>query len=249
MKSILVYQDEGVDSFCVHSLVSSLQEERVHERYVISLVDRRVFQTNDWQDCTDLVIFPGGRDIPYHQALQGLGNHHIAQFVHSGGSFLGFCAGAYYGCKSIEFEKGGPLEVLADRELQFFPGIARGPALGLGKFSYTGLEGAQLAQLSTATAMTAAYYNGGCFFVSADAYEEVSVLARYQALEEQSAAIVRCKVGKGQAILSGVHPECSVLCLQQAPLVAKEDLESLQLIEEQRKALFRELLRCSLSSF
>jgi hypothetical protein len=49
-------------------------------------------------------------------------------FVNSGGSYLGLCAGAYYACSSVQFEQGSRLQVLGDRELAFFPGIACGAA-------------------------------------------------------------------------------------------------------------------------
>ena len=49
-------------------------------------------------------------------------------YVKSGGSYLGLCAGAYYGCARVVFEPGTPLEVVGGRELQFFPGTARGAA-------------------------------------------------------------------------------------------------------------------------
>jgi glutamine amidotransferase-like uncharacterized protein len=52
-----------------------------------------------------------------------------AEFVElAGGSYLGLCAGAYYGSSRVVFEPGTPLEVIGDRELAFFPGIARGAA-------------------------------------------------------------------------------------------------------------------------
>lgn len=51
-----------------------------------------------------------------------------AEFVTQGGSYLGLCAGAYYACARVEFEPGTPLEVVGDRELAFFPGIAQGAA-------------------------------------------------------------------------------------------------------------------------
>jgi glutamine amidotransferase-like uncharacterized protein len=47
-------------------------------------------------------------------------------FVEGGGSYLGLCAGAYYGCSRVEFETGGAMEVVGARELAFFPGVARG---------------------------------------------------------------------------------------------------------------------------
>lgn len=49
-------------------------------------------------------------------------------YVQSGGSYLGLCAGAYYASSQVEFEPGSTLEVVGDRELDFFPGTARGAA-------------------------------------------------------------------------------------------------------------------------
>ena len=70
---------------------------------------------------------PGGADLPYCTHLNGHGNSLIRGFVESGGSYLGLCAGAYYGCGHVEFELGNPsMEVQGPRELRFFPGTAKG---------------------------------------------------------------------------------------------------------------------------
>ena len=39
------------------------------------------------------IVFPGGRDSPYHDKLKGPGNKLIRRFVESGGWYLGLCAG------------------------------------------------------------------------------------------------------------------------------------------------------------
>jgi len=147
MKKILVYHDKGAIPFCVTSLVSALQQEHIDSTHEICFANRALIQTTGWQKETKLLVFPGGADIPYHQALKGLGNQYIADYVKQGGNYLGICAGGYYGSSFIEFEQGGPLEVIAERELKFFPGIARGPAYGLGKFCYQTQRGAQISQL------------------------------------------------------------------------------------------------------
>jgi hypothetical protein len=54
-------------------------------------------------------------------------------FVHSGGAYLGLCAGAYYACARVEFEPGSAMEVAGGRELSFFPGVARGAAVPGGR--------------------------------------------------------------------------------------------------------------------
>ena len=63
----------------------------------------------------------------YCSILNGAGNRKIEQFVQQGGTYIGFCAGGYYGSSKCEFEVGDKyLQVIGDRELAFFPGICRG---------------------------------------------------------------------------------------------------------------------------
>ena len=149
-------------------------------------------------------IMPGGRDRPYAAALDGRGNAQIRSFVEQGGTYLGICAGAYYGAKRVEFERGSPLEVSEDRELAFFDGIATGPAYGPG-FAYNSEQGARMALLHTEQGIMRVYYNGGCTFQGD--LQNVKIHARYQDIKGHPPAIIECAVGKGQAFLSGVHLE------------------------------------------
>ena len=246
MQKIFIYRDVGADAACVASLVAELRRH-VGDAYHIAWADRHLLCRPEWQREAALLIFPGGRDVPYHRALQGVGNAHIREFVERGGSFLGLCAGGYYGSATVEFERGRPLEVVAERELKFFPGVARGPAYGLGEFEARSERGARVAQLHVMggeePTVSAAYYHGGCAFVDADAYPTVSVLARYAELHEQPAAIVRCRVGQGWAILSGVHPEyCAMHGVSVVPTMSRSMREALHAVEPQRDALFKCLL-------
>lgn len=152
-----------------------------------------------------LFIMPGGRDRPYHAALKGEGNAQIRSFVENGGTYLGICAGAYYGCRRVEFDQGFPLEVCEERELSFFPGKAVGPAYGKGTFEYESEKGARLARIQTPTGIFQTYYNGGCFFEGD--LTHVKILARYLDLPGHPPAIIECSIGQGKAILSGVHIE------------------------------------------
>jgi biotin--protein ligase len=244
MKKILIYRDEGADPFGIASLVSTLKQENVDKTFLLSWANRELFQTDVWQKETHLVIFPGGRDIPYHEALKGPGNLHLADFVQNGGNFLGICAGGYYGSAAIEFEQGGPLEVLDARELKFFPGIARGPAYGPGKFCYQTGQGSQIAQLTLfpSALSSAAYFNGGCAFVNAEHYAAISVMARYTDIEGQPAAIVKCRVGAGRAILCGVHPEYSAFNHCSKKHISNSMLSALKQVESERRILFKDIL-------
>jgi len=254
MKNILIYTDKGADPFCIESLVSALKQEKLDEKYVIRQIKRDLLLETDWQKETHLLIFPGGRDIPYHRSLKGSGNHNIRTFVENGGNFLGICAGGYYGSSIVEFEQGGPLEVLGERELKFFPGIARGPAYGLRRFDYLSDKGAQIAKINLASSVstvTAAYYNGGCsfdypfkysYFNSEESINDVCpkvlVMARYADIEGQPAAIVKCHIGAGSAILSGVHPEYSAYHECTRKHIKGHLLLALKKIESERRCLF-----------
>lgn len=240
MKKILIYKGEGVNVFCIASLLAALKCEEIDQKFQIVLANKDLFTGEDWQYDAHLVIFPGGRDTPYHNALKGSGNDKIRDFVLKGGNFLGICAGGYYGSSLIEFEKNGPLEVIAERELKFFPGIARGPAYGLGKFDYRSGKGAQIARIDLVNpfSQTAAYYNGGCLFLEAEKYQTISILGRYSDIEGKPAAIVKCKVGQGQAILCGVHPEYSAYHECTGKNIKESLLLELKEIEKERRALF-----------
>jgi biotin--protein ligase len=207
MKSIFLYRDDGV---CPSSLRATVRSLRTVTNRPITLVTRDNFLEAGWEKKAEMVIIPGGRDVPYSLALQGAANRRIRNYVANGGRYFGICAGAYYGSASVCFEKGGPLEVIGSRELSFFPGSAIGPALGLGEFCYENSHGARITSLALSETYFSdksakVYYNGGCTFNLETA--NVTALAHYEDLLEKSPAIILCQVGQGKALLSGVHPE------------------------------------------
>ena len=239
MNEILIYADEGNCPISLKCLSAAFREENLHHR--LRLVDRHFIIEESWENDTCVLVIPGGRDIPYHEALTGPGNKKISSYVKQGGRYLGICAGAYFAASSIEFEKGGPLEVTGTRELSFYPGIATGPAYGLNQFNYNSEVGARIAKLDVSGQKPlSAYYNGGCSFVDPHKYQNVSVVAKYSDIENAPAAIIQCQVGKGIAYLSGVHPEFSYAYL---PASRKKQLPQLQDIESERKFLFQFILK------
>jgi biotin--protein ligase len=160
----------------------------------------------------------------YCRTLNGEGNRRISRFVNGGGSYLGFCAGGYYGSKKCEFEVDDPkMAVVGERELGFFPGICRG--LAFEGFVYNSEKGARAADIkieksafveeSEGLADTfKSYYNGGGVFVDAKKWEDrgVEILASYTEdlhvdSGEGKAAVVYRKVGEGHTVLTGPHPE------------------------------------------
>jgi biotin--protein ligase len=190
--------------------------------YAVIPVTDNVILKEPWTASCALLVFPGGADMGYCRSLNGEGNRRIAQYVRRGGSYLGFCAGGYYGSSQCEFEVGNKLlEVVGPRELSFFPGTCRGCAFkGFVYHSEAGakavtLDISQSAFKSGLAPLTfRSYYNGGGVFVDAGKFsnKNVEILATYaQELDvaggEAPAAIVYCKIGEGGALLTGPHPE------------------------------------------
>ena len=190
--------------------------------YAVLSVEGKAIVEEPWTGTCALLVFPGGADLGYCRTLNGEGNRRIIQYVERGGSYLGFCAGAYYGSKRCEFELGNKkLEVVGDRELGFYPGTCRG--LAFPGFVYQSEAGTKAVELQVSkTSLTKgsvpavfrSYYNGGGVFVDAPNFRNngVEVLASYtQQLKvdsgEGTAAVIYCKAGEGAAVLSAPHPE------------------------------------------
>lgn len=214
---MLVYNGSGVSAssrdYTLHSLRTFLSH-----RYDVQLVTPKTLRDEPWTDNCALLVFPGGRDLPYHFDLSGKPNRRIKEYVENGGRYLGICAGAYYACSEIEFEKGTPLEVTGQRELGFFPGLCRGTTFP--GFEYETESGARETSLalkreawrdhwSQSPNHCDVWYNGGGSFVldPNQPPKGAQVLAEYEEVEPKQVAGVLCSVGKGQALLWAVHPE------------------------------------------
>ena len=151
----------------------------------------------------DLFIMPGGASRYVSAKLNGAGNAAIKAYVADGGTYLGICAGAYYGCRRTEWHPGRADPISVENELAFFPGTARGP-LPFGPAVDDKIAAIVPLTLSAPPAdgtVTKALYWDGCRF---DGAEPETVLARYA---DGSAAVIAGTHGKGRYILSGPHPE------------------------------------------
>jgi len=47
-------------------------------------------------------------------------------FIRMGGTYVGLCAGAYFGASNVVFEPNTPLEVIGERPLKLIDGVAYG---------------------------------------------------------------------------------------------------------------------------
>lgn len=235
---IYVYNDEGVSPSSLTQTLTSFGKTS----YSIQTLDAAKLIQADWTKDAALLIMPGGADLGYVKKLNGTGNQIIKAFVASGGAYLGLCAGGYYGAKQVEFDKGGPLEVLGSRELSFFKGKAIGPILA--PYFYNSEKGARAAKLKLQSGNATVYYNGGGYFEHAESYSNVEIIARY---DNGLPAIISLPYKQGRVVLSGVHFEYN-------PNLLDENDEYLKMIHQalidgnaKRMTLFDTILKDLLS--
>ena len=150
--------------------------------FVVEKTDAAAIREGTLEERCHLLVLPGGRDLPYCSKLNGEGNTKIREFVKRGGSYLGLCAGGYYGTSSVQFAVGDPvMEVVGSRELKFFPGVAQGPTFP--GFQYGSNAGARACSIllhpaaqrllgkvshSEGTSSLALYYDGGGYFTRSE---------------------------------------------------------------------------------
>ncbi|MBS0186371.1 MAG: biotin--protein ligase [Proteobacteria bacterium] len=248
---LYIYNGPGVSPISLLQMKESLKEV-VDPSYVIKEIGPEEVIKGNWVKDAALYVMPGGADIPYCKSLSQNGNKVIKEYVNKGGSYLGVCAGAYYASDNIEFAKGTPLEVIGKRELSFFNGCAEGPVLA--PYDYATNSGARLSFIRwrdkgdpdiKKDTMFPAYFNGGCHFVDAKKVPNVTPLAFYKEPngKEDKAAIIDIKVGKGRALLSGVHFEYSPKLMDKDDPFLKKIQAELFLKDKERIRLFKGVLK------
>jgi biotin--protein ligase len=210
-RTVFVYEGPGVSHQSLKQI--DLAVKKALPDYFLTHIGPSEVINDPWEEKAAFFILPGGADIPYAKALNGRGNQKIKDYVVNGGAFLGICAGSYYAGGFVDFAKDTPLEVQGPRELAFFPGTVKGPALA--EYDYLSNKGARAAQLTWSAPSTefkkdqkfTVFYNGGGFFLEAADFPNTSILAYYDDGKGKRPGIIQCQVGKGMAILSGAHFE------------------------------------------
>ena len=232
-KIIYIYNDEGVSQESLKHTIHSFSKD-----YSIKTIDAEELKQGNWTKDADLFIMPGGADVPYAKKLNGKGNQIIKNYVKNGGSFLGICAGAYYAAGFVEFDKGGELEVIGPRELQFFPGKAIGPALA--KYDYQTNSGARSANITIDNKDVGIYFNGGAYFDKTDQMKDIIVIGKY---DIDKPAIIYTKYGSGSVVLSGVHFEYDAVLFDKNDKYIVDLLPNLLASDQDRLELMKKILK------
>lgn len=147
-------------------------------------------------------IMPGGASRYVADKLDGAGNAAIKNYVAKGGCYIGICAGAYYACRTIYWHNGAQ-KITVTNELALFGGASQGP---IAEYC-TGTDTARIAQITTADGqrLPTLYWGGPRFFDVAE--NNANVLARYDGLSNNDAAIISGTHGQGCWLLTSNHPE------------------------------------------
>ena len=233
-EKVLVYRDYGVGDLTnlvneLHRYFDPLGKE-VDFTDAASIIKEDVLNEN-----VALFVMPGGAATPFLQKLKVLGNEKIKNYVENGGHYLGICAGAYYACYQVEFEKDIPsLCIVRSGELL---NLVHAHAVGtlykelnIRPYMKNEASSAGVRLIWQDNSVYYAHYHGGPKFVGEDGNFEV--LARYQDVLDTPAAIIAQNYGLGRVVLSGVHFEDRGADLQKALHALRIDLKEAKNIAE-----------------
>lgn len=93
-KTILLYNGRGADKFCVDKTVKSFEGYLGARSANLVLIDASNLTESNFKGAKAIVI-PGGNAAHMRAELKAEGIEKICNFVSDGGSYIGFCAGAY----------------------------------------------------------------------------------------------------------------------------------------------------------
>ncbi len=193
---VAVLADVGAWHLGARSVVEALESAGVACR----VLDAALLQA-DGLDGVEGLVLPGGWAAHQSAGLGESGLRRIRAFVEGGGRCLGICAGAFLLAKTVAWEgRSHPYP------LGLFDGTAEGPLPGLAAW-----PDRAAVRLTPTTAGTrrglaalgrrAQLYYGGPRLLGGTALD---VLASYP---DGTAAVVSRRVGQGEVVLIGTHPE------------------------------------------
>nr|ODO02444.1 biotin-[acetyl-CoA-carboxylase] ligase [Cryptococcus depauperatus CBS 7855] len=210
---VLVYGGPGVSPLSLsHTLLTLRLLLLPH--YTVQPVTPDALSSQPWEKYCALLVFPGGRDLPFVEELTNKRQvtKRIKNYVEGGGKFLGICAGAYFASAELQFDVGGSMEVIGKRDLALFPGQCVGPIFeGFQYASEAGSHAVTLYLSPQSQILEHIYYNGGGHFIlPCPATSDVQILAHFtepSGSTKEPIAAVLTRNGKGCSVLTSVHPE------------------------------------------
>jgi len=173
----------------------------------ISEVGEKEVLPEKWNPSKTLFILPGGKAGEYDQSLQEKVKP-LKAFVEQGGCFFSVCGGSYFASKRTVYQI-SPQELLEkERTLGLFEGTAQGPLIPSDSDDISFHHGALQVRWNKTEEKSPVLISGGGAFIPNKGGVNHEVLVSYDdplVPKELSAAVVKCYVGQGRAILSSLH--------------------------------------------
>ena len=157
-----------------------------------------------------VVVFPGGDAYGYKTGLSGYEGN-VRNFISSGGSYFGICAGSYYAASSIVWlgrTYSYPLGIFKGQDIGAVSDIAPWPGYALTTLNVSGDS-----VIGNLGPIHALYYGGGYHTIPADSTQGSHVYSAASFTSGSASGrsdLVRYSYGSGKVALSTTHPEALV---------------------------------------
>jgi len=196
-----IYSDYGAWEDGIRALEQFLDWKGVsHERLTAEQINTQTL-TDEYVS----ICFPGGYALYYKLAITASGIQNIRDLVSNGGSYIGFCAGAFFACDSVNWEEDG----LFDYPLDLYQGIGYGAIDAIVPWDGHTMTTINLQPLHPINTFEPAsekmLYYGGPWFKSHQGVRADTV-GTYEA-SYNFPAIISTGYGEGRVLLIGTHPE------------------------------------------
>ncbi len=162
---VRVYNDYGTSQLSVGFTLSRFAEFGVSATPIKA---QDIALSRDWMNETDLLVFTSNSVTKFMEALGPSGMDAIQHYVRErGGLYLGICAGAYFGAKTIDFS--GEHLTRRTEGLGFFNVVARGGLNDIMGRPYSGYSDSaaivDMFEHGSRTKFTSLYWGGPRFLV------------------------------------------------------------------------------------
>lgn len=205
IRSILIYNGAGVYGESVTKLMRLFGY--VSGPWKITEIGEKEVDPDRWSPVETLFILPGGKAGEYDMHL-GVQVKKLRKFVEEGGLFFSVCGGSYFASKQTIYQLSTQECLEKTRELGFFKGVAQGPLIPSHSDDISFHHGAIQVRWKDTKRKASVLISGGGAFIPTEESKGYEVLVSYddpRIPEKFSAAVVKCYVGKGRAILSNLH--------------------------------------------
>ena len=205
IRNILIYNGPGVYGESVTKLQRLFGY--VTGPWRISVLKENEVRPEKWTPAKTLFILPGGKAGEYDEHL-GKQVAKLKRFVEEGGLFLSVCGGSYFASRQTVYQLSTKERLEKTRPLDFFHGVAQGPLIPSDTDDISFHHGALQVRWKETERKAPVLISGGGAFIPSEEETGYEVLVSYEdplIPKELSAAVVKCHVGKGCAILSSLH--------------------------------------------